>query len=99
VLRDVYRHDGADIHIGRRMPGAFRAAGLAAVGVQVRADLFPVGHPQRTLLPDLARNLRRKPLDRGLFDEWQLDELDRAVREHLDDPARSPCRIEAVRPR
>jgi SAM-dependent methyltransferase len=39
----VWAQDGADIHLGRRLPEMLRAAGLVDVGVTVRADAYPVG--------------------------------------------------------
>jgi hypothetical protein len=35
---------------------------------------------------DLVRSMRPMILEMGCADEQELDELDRAVREHLDDP-------------
>ena len=48
--------------------------------------MYPVGHSRRTIRADLARSLRRVILEQGLVGQAELDELDRAVRRHLDDP-------------
>jgi len=52
----------------------------------VHAPAYPAGHSRRTLLPDLVRSLRPVILDHDLCPEQELDEVDRAVREHLADP-------------
>ena len=87
VFLAVYGQDGADIHCGRRVPGLFQDAGLVDVGVEARADVFPIGTAQRFVHLNLVRALRPKILQRGLLDETALDALDRAARHHLDDPA------------
>jgi hypothetical protein len=79
--------DGADLLIGRRLPELFRQAGLVDIGVEVRADIYPAGHSRRTVRPDLVRSMRPKILAQGIASERELDELDQAVRAHLDDPA------------
>jgi SAM-dependent methyltransferase len=78
--------DGADAHIGRRLPELFRQAGLTDIGVEAKADIYPHGHSRRTLHTDLVRSMRPKILERGIASEQELDELDQAVRAHLDDP-------------
>lgn len=82
----AYKQDGADPNIGRRVPELLRRAGLVDVGVDARADVNPVGHARRTLLPDLVRSMRPKIVESGLAEEQELQELDRTVRQHLADP-------------
>jgi ubiquinone/menaquinone biosynthesis C-methylase UbiE len=82
----MHGQDGADLLIGRRLPGLFRQAGLTEVGVEATADIYPPGHPRRTVRIDLVRSMRPRILERGLAGERELEELDRAAREHLDDP-------------
>ena len=79
--------DGADLAIGRRLPELFRQAGLVGIGVEAKADIYPAGHSRRTVRADLVRSMRPKILARGIASERELDELDQAVREHLDDPS------------
>jgi SAM-dependent methyltransferase len=86
IFRDSHYSDGADPFIGRRLPELFREAGLLDVGVEARADVYPIGHSRRTIRLDLVRSMRPKILERGLADEQELDEIHRAVQEHLDDP-------------
>lgn len=77
---------GADLHLGRRLPELFRAAGLADVEATVHASSYPVGHSRRTVIPDLVRSLHPVILDLGLADERELADVDAAVRLHLADP-------------
>lgn len=86
LLRASYRLDGADPDLGRRLPHLFRDAGLADVGVEARAEVYPAGHPQRTVDIDLVQAMRSKIVMRGLAGEAELDMLDTAARRHLSDP-------------
>jgi hypothetical protein len=52
----------------------------------VYADAHAAGHRRRMIVPDLVRSLRSKILRAGLASEQELDELDREVRAHIDDP-------------
>ena len=89
-LREVFiagfSRSGADLRIGRRLTEVYRQAGLEEIDVTVYAPAYPAGHSRRTILPDLVRSLRPAILDLELCTERELDELDRAVREHLADP-------------
>jgi SAM-dependent methyltransferase len=89
-LREIFHagfsRSGADLHIGRRLTEVYRQAGLSDIEVVVHADVYPAGHSRRTILPDLVRSVRPMILERGLCDERELTELDRAVRAHLADP-------------
>jgi hypothetical protein len=87
IFLSAQQVDGADTFIGRRLPELFRQAGLVATGVEAKADNYPAGHSRRTLLPDLVRSMRPKIVAAGLASERELDEVDHAVREHLNDPA------------
>jgi hypothetical protein len=82
----AFRADGADPFIGRHIPDLFRQAGLTNVGVEARAELYPPGHTRRTILLDLVRGTRPKIVQRGITREQELDDLDRAAREYLNDP-------------
>jgi ubiquinone/menaquinone biosynthesis C-methylase UbiE len=85
VYLAAFQEEGADAFIGRRLPTLLRTAGLEDVGVEAHAEIYPVGHTRRTLVPDLVRALRPRIVGR-LLTEQALDELDRAVRDHLEDP-------------
>jgi SAM-dependent methyltransferase len=78
--------DGADSFIGRRLPELFRQAGLADIAVAAKADIYPAGNSRRTIRADLVRSMRPKILAAGIADERELDELDRALLQHLSDP-------------
>jgi ubiquinone/menaquinone biosynthesis C-methylase UbiE len=86
VLQQTWRLEQADINMGRRLPGLYRAAGLEDVGFHVFADAHPAGHRRRMIVADLARSLRPKILDREVVTERELDGLDRAARSHIADP-------------
>jgi SAM-dependent methyltransferase len=86
IWADVTRACGIDTQIGRRLPELFRHAGLTGIGTQARADVYPHGHSRRTVRLDLLRSMHAQILAKGISDERELDQLDRAVREHLDDP-------------
>jgi SAM-dependent methyltransferase len=86
IWADVTKAYGIDAKIGRRLPELFRQAGLADLGIEARADIYPHGHSRRTVRPDLLRSMHSQILAKGIADERELHEVDRAVREHLDDP-------------
>jgi SAM-dependent methyltransferase len=86
IYQTVFQRDGADLFIGRRLPTLLREAGLVEVGVEARADIYPLGHSGRTRFPDLVRSLRPTILAQGLLSEAEFDALDHAVRAHLDNP-------------
>jgi hypothetical protein len=86
IFDAAFSRNGADLLIGRRLTELYRAAGLDDIGVEARAGIYRATDSRRTVRPDLVRSMRSMILDMGLADERELDEIDRAVREHLDDP-------------
>jgi len=82
----VFARNGADPHIGRRVPELFRQAGLADVKVEATVRVYPTGHSRRTILLDLVHSMRPQVLELGLASGAELDQLDAAARAHLDDP-------------
>ena len=82
----VFARNGADPHIGRRVPELFRRAGLADVEVEATVRVYPKGHSRRTIPLDLVQSMRPQVLELGLASGAELDELDAAARAHLDDP-------------
>ena len=88
IFFNAQQVDGADSFIGRRMPELFRREGLVDIGVEAKADIYPIGHSRRTIRADLVRSMRPKILAAGIASQRELDEVDQAVREHLSDPAR-----------
>jgi ubiquinone/menaquinone biosynthesis C-methylase UbiE len=82
----VFRRNGADPWIGRRVPELFRQAGLDAVAVEVRVQSYPSGNTRRTIRLDLVHAMRPQVLEMGLASAAELDELDATARAHLTDP-------------
>ena len=87
LLTRAYRQDGADPHIGRRLPRLLARAGLDEIAIQAHAEVCPPKHAQRVVILDLAKNMRAKILELGLIGEPELEQLDREARQHLDDAA------------
>jgi SAM-dependent methyltransferase len=86
LFHAAFRRNGADPFIGRRLTELYREAGLDEIGVEARASIHPAGDTRRTIRLDLVRSVRPMILERGLAEERELDELDRAMREHLANP-------------
>lgn len=86
IFHAAFSRNGADLRIGRRLTELYGAAGLKDIGVEARAGVYRASDSRRTVRPDLVRSMRPMILDMGLADERELDELDRTVREHLNDP-------------
>jgi SAM-dependent methyltransferase len=86
IFLSAQQVDGADTFIGRRLPELLRRAGLVDIGVEAKADIYPVGNSRRTVWADLVRSMRPKILAAGIASEGELDEVDQAVRKHLSDP-------------
>jgi SAM-dependent methyltransferase len=93
ILHAAYRSDGADLAIGRKLTHLLTEAGLTDIGTDGRADVYPAGHPRRTLLPDLVRSMRAKVVEGGIASEDELAQLDRQVRLRLAEPSTltMPC--------
>ncbi len=86
IFEATYDQEGADVHIGRRLPELYRDAGLVDVGVAIHTAHHVGGDTRHTILPDLVRPMRAKILTRQIACEGELDALDAAVRAHLDTP-------------
>ena len=86
IFTVVFRRNGADPWIGRRVPELLRRAGLEDVQVEARVQMYPPGNSRRTIRPDLVRAMRPQVLEMGLASAAELDELDTAARSHLQDP-------------
>ncbi len=48
--------------------------------------MYPPGNSRRTVRLDLVRGMRPQIVAMGLASEQELDELDAAIRPHLEDP-------------
>ena len=86
IFAAAFSRNGADPAIGRRVPELFRDAGLTGLAVESRTQTYPPGNSRRTVRLDLVRAMRPQILDMGLASGQELDELDAAVRPHLEDP-------------
>ena len=86
IFHAAFSRNGADLLIGRRLTELYREAGLEDIGAEARAGVYRASDSRRTIRPDLVRSMRPMILGIGLADERELNELDRAVREHVDDP-------------
>jgi len=85
TFKTLYRHYGADIFIGRRLPELLDAASVLEIGVEARADVPPTGHPRRTVILDILQAMRTTITEQGLLTADELDRLDREARAHLAD--------------
>lgn len=86
LLRAGFTRNGADIRIGRRLAELYREAGLQDIGVEAVAGVHRAADSRRTVIPDLVRSIHPVIVSLGLASQRELDELDRAVLAHLDDP-------------
>lgn len=86
IFTVVFRRNGADPWIGRRVPELFRQAGLDDVAVEATVQSYPPGNTRRTVRLDLVRAMRPQVLEIGLASATELDELDAAARAHITDP-------------
>jgi ubiquinone/menaquinone biosynthesis C-methylase UbiE len=86
IFRVSFTRNGADLLLGRRLAELYREAGLEDIGVEARAGVYRARDSRRSVRAELVRSMRPMILEMGLADERELDELDQAVREHLDDP-------------
>ncbi|MGH4017844.1 MAG: methyltransferase domain-containing protein [Pseudonocardiaceae bacterium] len=75
-----------DPHIGRRLPGLLRNAGLVDVDMDVHADLWRTGDPCQTLLPRFAGIYRDRILASGALTGSDLDGCLCELEEHLARP-------------
>jgi ubiquinone/menaquinone biosynthesis C-methylase UbiE len=87
VLQRYAELIGIDLFVGRRLPRLLREAGLVDVRVRPIVYVDGNGHPRRRVLSDFVDNLRERLLAHGLIARAELDDLQAALRRHLDDPA------------
>ena len=83
----VFRRNGADPWIGRRVSELLRQAGLEDIGMQVTAQAYPAGHTRRTIRLDLLKSICPQVVEMGLASAEDLEVLDAEARAHLEDPA------------
>lgn len=81
----VWRANGLDPLIGRRLPALLRTAGLVEVEVEVHGRADPPGVYQRKHLLGLTEAIRGEIVERRIFTEQELVALTGALERHLDD--------------
>ncbi|HEV2217963.1 MAG TPA: methyltransferase domain-containing protein [Candidatus Dormibacteraeota bacterium] len=91
LFEQSYVADGADPLMGRRLSSLLWDAGLVDIGVEPRAEAFPLGHSRRTIRADILRAMRPKLIQRGMAGEQELGEIDTAFRKHLENPRTLLC--------
>jgi SAM-dependent methyltransferase len=86
VIAELWRCNGMDVTIGRKLPGMLRACGVEEVGVDVNTKVFTRGEPYQTLMLDRAEKCREALTSAGLISHAELDRCIDALRVHLDQP-------------
>jgi SAM-dependent methyltransferase len=86
IWQDVMQAHRLDPHTGRRLHQLLGDAGLVDIGIEARADIYPHGHSRRTVRADLLKSMHSQIVAAGIADDHELNEVDTAVRELLDDP-------------
>ncbi|MFJ6722411.1 methyltransferase domain-containing protein [Streptomyces sp. NPDC091259] len=86
LIAELWRINGMDVHLGRRLPRLLRGAGLTDVQVDAGIRVFQRDHPYHTLVVDRAELCRDALVERRLTSHDELDQLTGALREHLAHP-------------
>ncbi len=86
ALERVWQRAGLDVHIGRRLEGLLRAAGLVDVGACAHQKLARPGDLNQTNVLHFVEICRDRLLAAGEFSADQLDALAEALGEHLARP-------------
>lgn len=86
LIAELWRLNGMDVHLGRRLPRLLREAGLTDVGVDAGIRVFQNDHPYQTLVVDRAELCREALVERQLIGHAELDRLIGALRDHLAQP-------------
>ncbi|MGC5362000.1 methyltransferase domain-containing protein [Streptomyces sp. DT24] len=86
AITELWRLNGMDVLLGRRLPRLLREAGLTDIGVDAGIRVFQHDHPYQTLLVDRAELCRDALVERGLIGHDELDGTIGELRAHLADP-------------
>lgn len=84
IVGDLWRQDGMDPNIGRRLPAMLADVGLVDIDVSATTRAFRRGHPTQTLMVDRAEKCREALVKRSLISDRELDECLSELRTHLD---------------
>jgi SAM-dependent methyltransferase len=87
AFQTVYRRDGKDLRIGKRLPAMLRAAGLVNVGCKVHARVNGPGDFRQQQLLVFVKLFRRQIIEAGLIQADELGSLFQQLENHLADPA------------
>jgi SAM-dependent methyltransferase len=86
MLNAAWRDAGLDLHIGRRLPGFLRTAGLVDVKVAAHAHVWQPVDLYQMLLPHFPDMLRKRMLASSRLTEAEFDELILELTTHLEHP-------------
>ncbi|MGW8066385.1 methyltransferase domain-containing protein [Streptomyces ziwulingensis] len=86
AIAELWRRNGMDVMLGRRLPGMLRRRGLRDVQVRASTHVFQHTDPYQTLLVDRAELCRAALTEHGLITDAELDDHIAALSRHLDDP-------------
>jgi len=86
VIAELWRLNGMDVRIGRRLPRLLRSHGLTDIGVHAAARVFQQGDPYQTLMVSRAEGCRDALLEQGLIAAAELDRCLAELRDHLNRP-------------
>jgi SAM-dependent methyltransferase len=86
LIDQLWRANGMDVRLGRRLPGMLRRRGLTDLGVDAVVRVFQEGDAYRLLLADRAELCRPALLERRLICADELDNAIGELRAHLSRP-------------
>lgn len=86
AIATLWSRNGQDVHIGRKLPGLLRDAGLVDVEIYASTRVFTRGHPFHTLLVDRAIHCRDALIEHDLLTGEEIDDCVAQLRIHLDRP-------------
>ncbi|MFJ7771011.1 methyltransferase domain-containing protein [Streptomyces sp. NPDC097107] len=86
AIAELWRRNGMDVMLGRRLPGMLRRRGLQDVQVRASTHVFQHTDPYQTLLVDRAKLCRSALIEHDLITDAELDDHIEALSRHLDDP-------------
>ncbi|WP_405587766.1 methyltransferase domain-containing protein [Streptomyces sp. NBC_01190] len=86
LVEELWRRNGMDVRIGRKLPAMLRASGFTDVQVRAHTKVFGQGDPYQMLMADRAEQCRAALVGQGMVSDGELTDLIARLREHLDDP-------------
>jgi SAM-dependent methyltransferase len=86
ALREFRRRRGLDVHMGRRLPGLLRGAGLEIMGYRALCPTYLHGDDNHRLLVNFATLHAKELATEGLIEGRELDVLASELDAHLAEP-------------